>query len=393
MTTHSSELDAAIAGEEPRWAIVAPVAAQIAFVLELTLIPLVLPMIQQRFGLSLAELAWVFNSYAIAVAIGVLLGGWLGDAYRTRRVFGCGVLLFAAGALMGAVSDSYQMLMIGRALQGLGGGIFSPLVPLLLTRSAPDRPGRMLIFWGSIAGYAAAFAPLGYGLLLEDQSWSLTFIFLAAIAAVALISLLGPRLEGRETGGGTVARGLGRLFGVRDLWVTYLYVFCTYGAITYYLFRLPVWLSENDVGSASIGLALTVLWLTFSGLSTLLRNLVDGVHLRTITVAAPILVAAGVPLIYLSQGSVFLVLSALLVGAGLACSNAPSTQLILRSAPKDLSAVATSLDITFARIGGIATVGLLALAHVGFASAIICVVCFVALICALSVTRPSAEPA
>ena len=60
--------------------IAGPIAANIAFVMELTLVPLLLPAIQQQFGLSVSELVWVFNAYAIAVAIGVMLSGWSGDA-------------------------------------------------------------------------------------------------------------------------------------------------------------------------------------------------------------------------------------------------------------------------------------------------------------------------
>ncbi|WP_245306165.1 hypothetical protein [Roseovarius aestuariivivens] len=59
----------------PRSAIIGPVAANTAFVMEITLVPLLLPAIQMQFGLSIGELAWVFNLYGIAVAVGVLLGG------------------------------------------------------------------------------------------------------------------------------------------------------------------------------------------------------------------------------------------------------------------------------------------------------------------------------
>ncbi|WP_299829848.1 MFS transporter [uncultured Roseobacter sp.] len=392
MTAHTSDIEKeALASGPPRKAIIGPVAANVAFVMELTLVPLLLPAIQLHFDLSISELAWVFNSYSIAVAVGVLLGGWCGDAFNTRKVFGYGVAFFAAGSLIVAAADSFEMLIAGRILQGLGGGIFAPLVPLLLTRALPQKPGRALIVWGSISGYLAAFAPLFYGSFLGGDGWKTAFIFIAIIAAIALLVLSGsPSSKDPAPYTGRPA-DYSALFQARDLWMTFLYVFCTYGSITYYLFRLPVWLSENEVEAASIGFVLSIMWLTFSCLSTLLRNKVDSPHLGAIMFAAPLLIVAGFPLLYLGDNFLLLIASSVLVGSGLACSNAPSTQLILRFAPKGMSAVSTSLDITFARFGGIAAVALLAETEFAYAAVAIGLSCLAAAVCALTANKGLAD--
>lgn len=371
----------------PRRVIVGPIAANIAFVMELTLVPLLLPAIQLQFGLSIGELAWIFNSYGIAIAIGVLLGGWCGDAFNTRTVFSFGAAFFAAGSLLVAAADSFETLIIGRALQGFGGGIFSPLVPLLLTRASPLKPGRVLIVWGSIAGYVAAFAPLFYGSFIGEYGWNIAFVFIAIIAVIALVILIGSQATDDIAPCSGPTADYSELFRTRNLWVTFVYVFCTYGSITYYLFRLPVWLSNNEIKAASVGFALSIMWLTFSGFSTLLRNMVDRPHIRVIMLAAPLLIAAGFSLSYYDDNLLLLVLSSVLVGSGLACSNAPSTQLILRFAPKGMSAVSTSLDITFARLGGIATVAILAETEFAFAASAICLSCLVAGFCALTASK------
>lgn len=367
----------------PRKAMIGPIAANVAFVTELTLVPLLLPAIHKQFGLSISELAWVFNSYGIAVAVGVLLGGWCGDAFNTRKVFGYGVALFAAGSMLVASANSIEWLIIGRTLQGFGGGIFSPLVPLLLTRASPKKPGRVLIVWGSIAGYIAALAPLFFGTLFHEQSWNYAFVFITAIAAIALIVLNGLKPRDAQTPDRDATTDYTALFRKKELWVTFVYVFCTYGSITYYLFRLPVWLSENDVSAAGVGFALSIMWLTFSGLSTLLRNMVDRPHIRAIMLAAPILIVLGFWLSNFNQTVFLLIASSVMVGSGLACSNAPSTQLVLRFAPKGMSAISTSLDITFARLGGIATVAILAEADFAYAAIATGLSCLVAAGCAL----------
>ncbi len=368
-----------------RQAVIGPIAASTAFVMELTLVPLLLPAIQAQFGVSISALAWVFNGYGVAVAVGVLLGGWFGDAFDTGKVFRAGVVLFALGSFLVAAAGSFEALLAGRMLQGFGGGIFSPLIPLLLTRASPQRPGRILIVWGSVAGYVAALAPLFYGGVLEGYGWHLAFLFFAAVAVAAALIMPGPRHVVAP-----VARqpmDYASLFRAGALWMTFVYVFCTYGAITYYLFRLPVWLAEHGFDAASIGLNLSAMWLSFSGLSTLLRNRVDAPQIKLIMLAAPVFIAAGLPLSYYCETLVLLGLSAVLVGAGLACSNAPSTQLILRFAPRGMSGVSASLDITFARLGGIVTVAVLPQAGFGSAAMAVAGLCLVAVGCAWGTGR------
>jgi len=363
------------------------IAASIAFVMELTLVPLLLPAIQEQFDLSIGELAWVFNSYGIAVALGVLLGGLLGDVFKDKRVFGAGILLFASGSAIVASAASYELILAGRILQGFGGGVFSPLIPLLLTRSSPNRPGKILIVWGSVAGYVAALAPFLYGSTLAVYGWNLGFIIFAVVSISALALVYRSQPEDVPAPFKKSRSSYAELFRSRGLWVMFGYVFCTYGSITYYLFRLPLWLAENDFEVGSIGLTLSTMWLSFSVVSTLLRNRVDEPHIRGILLAAPVLIALGFPIAYLSPGPLCFMLSSVLIGSGLACSNAPSTQLVLKFAPKGMSAISVSLDITFARLGGVATVALLAQSMIGYAVVAVFLLSLIAFCCALAAAK------
>ena len=169
----------------------------------------------------------------------------------------------------------------------------------------------------------------------------------------------------------------------------FVYVFCTYGAITYYLFKLPVLLVDSGYEVASIGLVLSILWLSFSIVSTLLRNWVDAPSIRSILLGAPVLIALGFVLAYYCPNVACLVLASILVGSGLACSNAPSTQLVLELAPKGMTAISASIDITFARLGGVMTVTLLADSAFGNSVTAIAMLSAVALVCAWLVVRGS----
>ncbi|MEQ9040447.1 MAG: MFS transporter [Silicimonas sp.] len=370
-----------------RKVILGSITASIAFVLELTLVPLLLPAIQTQFDLSISELSWLFNSYGAAVAVGVLMGGWLGDTFNTKRVFGVGVMFFAFGSAVVAYGGVYEAIIAGRVMQGFGGGVFSPLIPLLLTRSSPNRPGKILIVWGSVAGYVAAFAPFLYGSTLAIYNWNLAFVIFAAVSLAALAIINFSLAEDEPASLTKSGPSYFRLLRSRDLWVMFGYVFCTYGAITYYLFRLPLWLAENDFRVASIGFSLSTMWLSFSVLSTLLRNKVDEPHVRGILLAAPVLIASGFPLAYFCQDIACLVLASMLIGAGLACSNAPSTQLILKFAPKKMRAASVSLDITFARLGGVAFVAVLSQSLFGYAVVAVVLMCIFAFLCALAAAK------
>jgi MFS family permease len=328
----------------------------IAFVMELTLVPLFLPTIKAEFDLSIRELAWFFNAYGIAVAVGVLIGGWLGDRFATIKVFALGVLCFALGSAFVALAESFQIIISARALQGFGGGVFSPLVPILLTRASPERPGRILILWGSVAGYAAALAPLLYGSVLAGFDWSFAFVTFAIISVAALAVVRGGDVPDEAPTKPTVCKDHVKVLRSPELRLLFGYIYCTYGAISFYLFYVPIRLAQSDVPVVSIGLALSIMWLTFSITSTFLRNLVDAPHVRSILTIAPAFIAVGFSLACYANTLAMWALASVLVGAGLACSNAPSTMLVLKFAPKGTSALSASFDISFARIGGVVTI-------------------------------------
>ncbi len=371
----------------PRTMIYGSIGVSIAFVMELALVPLLLPEIRETLNLSIPELAWVFNAYGLAVAVGVLIGGWVGDHFNTIRVFTLGVLCFAIGSGVVAFADQYSTVIAARVLQGLGGGIFSPLIPILLTRAAPDRPGKVLIIWGSVAGCVATLAPLMYSGIFLGTGWSAAFAFMGLLSLIALAIVWRSSADINNSAKSASKRDYSQLFQSAELWLMMAYVFCTYGCITYYLFRLPLLLTENAFGALDIGLLLSLMWLSFSLVGMYLRNKVDGPLGRRILLSGPVFIAAGLVLALWCEGILCLGASAVLIGVGFATSNAPSTQLILTVAPRDMSALSASLDITFARLGGVVVVSILAENFFDFAVPATTLLLAVAFLCALKATK------
>ncbi len=335
------------------------ICVSIAFVMELTLLPLLLGKIQQDLGLGMGGLAWVFNAYAIAVAIAVLFSGFLGDVLDRCKLFALGAALFAIGSILSALSGDLSGLIAGRVIQGLGGGLFFPLVPVLLTQANQNHSGRILMIWGALVGVAAALLPIVGGTILSGQGWRAIFVAFAVVAAIGLpFVAIGNSATGAPRGG--QKPNYLQLLSLPDYWPLLAYIFLTYGSFSFYLFFFPVNWHRNGLDGQTISILMTCVWVSFAALSFLLRNKIEGSGLRRSLLLAPGLFALCFAVAMFDLGNGYLqAVSALLAGAGLACCNSPSTHLLLRLAPNELRAFSSSLDITFARCGSAVIVGLL----------------------------------
>lgn len=337
------------------------IAAGIAFVMELTLLPLLLSAIGRDLALSLVELAWVYNAYAIAVAVAVLCSGLAGDVLDKRRLFMVGVVLFAVGSILTAFSNDLHAMVASRIVQGIGGGLFFPLVPILLTQANAEQTGKILMIWGALSGFAAAVLPIFGAPLLTGFGWPAILIVIAAVSTLGwLFVVLGhPGKDAARPGGVPDYR---KLLLIRGYWLLLSYVFLTYGCFSYYLFHMPISWHRSEFSGLSVAFLLTCVWLTFSVVSFLLRDGMDGIGLNRALLVAPTLFALSFVVAALDQGSPQnQIVSAAFAGSGLACCNSPSTHLLLRVSPKDLRATSSSLDIIFARCGGVAIVAVLAI--------------------------------
>src|SRR4051812_6833463 len=94
-------------------------------VLDSTVVNVALPSIRQSLGFSESGLAWVVNAYLLTFGGLLLLGGRLGDLYGRRKLFMIGIGLFTLASLACALAQSSTMLIIARAIQGIGGAIAS----------------------------------------------------------------------------------------------------------------------------------------------------------------------------------------------------------------------------------------------------------------------------
>jgi EmrB/QacA subfamily drug resistance transporter len=158
-----------------------------------------LPVIHKDLHASLSGLEWTVNAYTLTFAVLLITGAALGDRFGRRRMFVIGLSIFTAGSAAAALAPSIDVLIVARAVQGLGGAIVLPLTLTILSAAVPaERRGLVLGAWGGISGLAVAMGPLVGGAVVEGISWQWIFWLNVPIGLV-LIPLAAFRL--RETRG------------------------------------------------------------------------------------------------------------------------------------------------------------------------------------------------
>jgi EmrB/QacA subfamily drug resistance transporter len=179
-----------------RWWVLGVIAvAQLMVVLDATIVNIALPSAQHALGFSNGDRQWIVTAYSLAFGSLLLLGGRLADLIGRKRVFLAGVAGFAAASALAGAAQNFEVLVAGRALQGLFGALLAPAALTLLNTTFTDARERAKAFgiYGAIAGAGGGIGLLLGGLLTEHLSWrwtlyvNLIFAVLACAGGVALL--------------------------------------------------------------------------------------------------------------------------------------------------------------------------------------------------------------
>ncbi len=166
------------AGGVGRWLVLAvTVAAQFMVILDVSVVNVALPAIQDDLHFSQEGLQWVITAYAILFGGFLLLGGRLADLLGRRRMFMAGVGLFTLASLLSGLASSEAELILTRALQGLGGALLAPAALSIVVTTFREGHDRnvALAAWGAISGVGGAVGVLLGGVLTSYLSWSWIF--------------------------------------------------------------------------------------------------------------------------------------------------------------------------------------------------------------------------
>ncbi|MCP2312125.1 MFS transporter [Kitasatospora paracochleata] len=170
-----------------RWVVLATVLGSGMAMLDGTVVNVALPRIGEDLGASLASLQWTVNAYMLTLAALILLGGSLGDRYGRRRVFLIGVCWFAVASAICAAAPTIQVLILARALQGIGGALLTPgSLAMLQAVFHPDDRAAAVGAWSGLGGVAAAVGPFLGGWLVTGPGWRWIFLLNVPLAVVVI---------------------------------------------------------------------------------------------------------------------------------------------------------------------------------------------------------------
>ncbi len=156
--------------------------------LDIAIVGPALPAIQAQFGVSDRILAWMFSLYVLFNLIGTPLMSKLSDLYGRKAIYLLDVSLFALGSLIVALSGSFVVVLVGRAIQGFGaGGIFPVASAVIGDTFPPEKRGGALGLIGAVFGLAFLIGPLLGGLILNVASWHWLFLLNLPVAAVVIL--------------------------------------------------------------------------------------------------------------------------------------------------------------------------------------------------------------
>jgi EmrB/QacA subfamily drug resistance transporter len=164
--------------DRSRWlALYVLCAGVLMIVLDITIVNVALPSIQDDLGFSQSSLAWVINGYLIPFGGLLLLAGRLGDLIGQRRVFLTGMAIFVSASLLCALSQSQEMLVGARFIQGIGGALTSAVVLGMIVTMFPEprEQAKAIGVYGFVASAGGSIGLLAGGLLTEAISWHWIF--------------------------------------------------------------------------------------------------------------------------------------------------------------------------------------------------------------------------
>lgn len=171
--------------------------------LDLSVMSVALPSIQQEFNVGMMQLQWAMMSYMVAGAALAVPFGALGDNLGRRRLYLFGTAAFVLGSAVSALAPDIGVLIVGRAIQGVGSGAMGTLALAMLVAMVPrENIPKLIGLWTAVTAGAAALGPLFGGGLVTAFGWRWVFginvILMALVIPLVLKEVPGDTPEDRN---------------------------------------------------------------------------------------------------------------------------------------------------------------------------------------------------
>ena len=164
-------------GLEHKWKVlISVVFGLFMIILDTTVVNVAFQTLRREYQASLTDSQWIISVYVLALGITTPLSGFLADRFGTKRIYITGLILFVISSLACGLAPSLPLLIIARAIQGIGGGLAQPLGPAFIYRTFPPKEqGTALGFFGIALVLAPALGPILGGWLVDLDLWRWIF--------------------------------------------------------------------------------------------------------------------------------------------------------------------------------------------------------------------------
>ena len=144
--------------------------------LDLSIVNVAFPDILAEFDISRADASWIITTYNIFYGSLLVVSGKVADQLGRRRIFLTGLAVFAGGSLIAAVAPGLGVLVVGRAVQGIGAALLTPAsLGLLLAAFPPERRTQVVAMWGGIGALGIASGPSLGAFAITLTDWRAAF--------------------------------------------------------------------------------------------------------------------------------------------------------------------------------------------------------------------------
>ncbi|MEA2764522.1 MAG: hypothetical protein QOK07_926, partial [Gemmatimonadaceae bacterium] len=383
-----------------------------------TVVNVALPALQADLHATITDVQWVVESYTLFLSALILVGGAMGDQFGRKRVFLFGVVSFTAASIFCGLATSPSVLIIARALQGIGAGFLVPGSLSIISATFDDAErGRAIGTWSGFSAITTALGPVIGGWLIEHVSWRAAFFLNLPLALIVVFLSLRFMDESRDPSRSARIDWLGAVLGIvglgglvfgllewaplgpshslvigsltvgvvclvllvvverrapnpmmplhlfrsRTFTLTNVLTLLLYGALGIVLFLLPLDLIQVQHYSATeAGAALVPLAVIMFALSRWAGGLVGRVGPRLPLTVGPAIAAVGIALFARAAvgdsywSSVFPAVC--LLGFGMTITVAPLTTTVMGAVDTAHSGVASGINNTVARVAGLLTI-------------------------------------
>jgi EmrB/QacA subfamily drug resistance transporter len=181
------------------WTLIAVCVATFMLLLDITVVNVALPDIQQSLHSSFSDIQWVVDAYSLTLAAFLLTAGVIGDMFGRREVFAIGLGIFSVSSLVCGLSTTSLMLNLARAAQGVGGAImFATALALIAGAFSGKERGTAFGIYGAVLGGAVAVGPLVGGAITSGIGWRWIFFVNVPIGVLAILVTLTKIQESKD---------------------------------------------------------------------------------------------------------------------------------------------------------------------------------------------------